>query len=134
LCKLFPELSGFDENKPEIYAKNRNGTQTEIALAGAALRKIFVAFGLLFTLLETQEQDRIFLMEEPESQLYPALMQSFMALFFEVSDKNVQVITTTNSHQVLDMFSPSVVVFLFNSYYCLEHLRSLRIEKQVARQ
>jgi len=66
-----------------VVAEKVDSLLIEIAICGAAFRKIFVSFVLLFSLVEAKESLRLFLFEEPESLLYPDLFQHFMILFLD---------------------------------------------------
>lgn len=86
-------------------------TKMEIALCGAAFRKIFGAFVILFTLIEFNDTSiRLLLIEEPESLLYPALLQQFFILFLQdIHQGKVQAIVTSNSSGIQELFSPQVI-------------------------
>jgi hypothetical protein len=109
LEEIFSSKFQFEED-PEstpLYLVDETG-RTEMIFVGAALRKVFTCLVLLFSLLETTQAHRIFLIEEPEAQLYPLIQQRFVQqLKFLCKDK-VQLFMTTNAKDTMDLFSAKV--------------------------
>lgn len=81
-----------------------SSSKYEIAMAGAC-RKIFATLVLLFSLVETSEHTKLFLVEEPEAQLHPRLQQGFINIIRNIAKThNIQCIFSTNSSVALDLF------------------------------
>jgi len=60
----------------------------------------------IYTLIDVPEKQRVFLIEEPESQLYPALQKRFLEIIIRIStDYRIQLFITTNSDCARDYFS-----------------------------
>ncbi|KAL6068926.1 hypothetical protein QOT17_007898 [Balamuthia mandrillaris] len=77
--------------------------ETEIIHTGEALRKVFTSLVLFFTLVATEEQERVFLVEEPEAHLYSSLQKSFAELLLRLAkEHHVQLFLTTNSNIFLE--------------------------------
>jgi len=82
-----PQLFGIDDlvvDRTNLFVIDQSGILMEIMVAGSAFHKVFVALVLLFTITETKEQRRIYLIKEPESLLYPVLQLSFMAILLSI--------------------------------------------------
>lgn len=89
-----------------------HGIQVEIMLAGAALRKVFSALVLLYTLAETEQRQRIYLIEEPDALLYPLLQTQFMAILIEVCNQyQIQLFVSSNSDAVRKFFAQVPCIF-----------------------
>ena len=70
---------------------------------GGAVQKVFATLTLLFTLASAKERKRIFLIEEPEATLYPSIIKTFFTILVELcTSHGIQLITTSNSHEVID--------------------------------
>lgn len=91
----------------------KEGTvEIDISCCGAALRKIFAAFVLLYTLAMTPEKKRIYLFEEPESLIYPGLLQHFLYLFIQDARKaHLQMLIVSNSDEVRHLLGREVSYF-----------------------
>ncbi len=119
------------DNEGDIYITEESGATVEIALTGAACRKIFTTFVLLFTLVDAPEKTKLFLIEEPEAQLYPKLHQMFMtAILLITKQHRIQVIVTTNSHLTLDLFPRQVIVMLSLLILFSQYLSSMMISRK----
>jgi predicted ATPase len=103
------DLFSFDSLQPDeknLLVCKGDSSKVEIMFTGAALRKVFVALVLLYTLIDLPEKQRVFLIEEPEAQLYPVLQRKFLALLIDVAKKNrIQFFVTSNSDCVRNFFS-----------------------------
>jgi predicted ATP-dependent endonuclease of OLD family len=84
-------------------------TNLEIVMMGSAFRKIFVALVLLLTLLECKEKARVFLVEELETLLYTTLYKKFTQEMISLSKGKVQIIMTSNSPLVTEIFGQRVI-------------------------
>jgi predicted ATP-dependent endonuclease of OLD family len=95
-----------EEDNFELMVE-QDGVTTEVMLAGAAFRKVFVALVLLFTLAEKPEAQRVFLIEEPESMLYPVLQRVFIQTLLDLCKiHRIQLLATSNSDSISQFFSP----------------------------
>lgn len=66
--------------------------------------------------LETQTRSGTVILEEPEQNLHPWAVRSLMQYIREVSkQRNIQVIVTTHSEQVLEMAAPNEVLLVTRS-------------------
>jgi len=105
------EISG--KNNQIFITERNNHTKLEISFQGSAVQKVFATLILFHTLvrLESKAEQRIFLVEEPESLLYPSLLSEwFRNLYFEARKNNIQMIVTSNSSHVIDCFQNKIVL------------------------
>jgi len=80
-------------------------------MQGAAIQKIFATLILFHTLLRLDAKQKIFLVEEPESLLYPLLVAKYFRLLYLEARKNkIQMIVTSNSKHVIDCFNNRIVL------------------------
>lgn len=92
-------------NGIQIEIQDPYGT-VEILFAGEALRKVFTALTLLYSLVETEESAKVFLVEEPEAHLYPTLQSGVFTLFCDIANANdIQLFVTTNAESILNLCS-----------------------------
>lgn len=83
----------------------------EIFFAGAAFRRVFSILVVLFALLECQEQDRILLLEDPETALHPSLYRPFLNKVLSLADEQphkVQVVIVSNARALLEILPSEV--------------------------
>ena len=86
-------------------------TQVEITLTGAAFRKVFTALVLLWVLAECPQATKFYLMEEPETQLYPSLTARFISVMLQTANTaQIQVIITSNTNNVIEIFNEKVAL------------------------
>jgi hypothetical protein len=94
----------------------QNDQKVEIMFQGAAFRKVFATFAILYTLASAIEHNRILLIEEPEALLYPTLQRKLLEVLFEVTTTyQIQLIVTSNSDLVIRSFSPRETFVLMGS-------------------
>jgi hypothetical protein len=86
-------------------------TEVEIAFTGSAFRKIFTALVLFYAVVEATQKTKIYLIEEPETQLYPSLTSRFINMLVEKAKKeDIQMVITSNAHRVFELFSERVLL------------------------
>lgn len=103
-----------------LFIEEQSKFSIEIGLCGSAYRKIFFAFVLLYTLATSKEPVKVYLFEEPETLLYPAILQHLIILFLKDAKMlNIQVIFTSNSHKVQNLFKPEARLYFFTCFNIL---------------
>jgi predicted ATP-dependent endonuclease of OLD family len=99
------QLLGIQDQRyedPWVYVTESEGGEVEIMYTGEALRKVFSALVLFYSLvLEAKaEGSCVYLIEAPEAHLDPTLQRSFATLLLDLARQHkVQLfITTTSAH------------------------------------
>jgi len=99
--------------KDQALLVEKDGRLVEIMFAGSALRKTFTTLVLLYSLIATAEQAKVLLIEELEAQLYPTLQRKLLCIVERVATTHrVQLFLTSNTDQVMQIFSPNEIFVL----------------------
>ena len=113
LREFFPTHATIRSDDYKILVTDNAKCETDIGLCGSAFQKVFAAFTMLFTLASVEERQRVLLVEEPESQLYPSLVADvFDRLAEDARAHGIHLIATTGAKDIMLRVPPDNIVVL----------------------
>jgi hypothetical protein len=92
--------------KKKLKIEESTGNILEVSFVGSAMQRVLATEILFQTLLSLPETQKFFFFEEPETFLYHSLTSAYINLIYNRSvENNIQLIVTSNSPIVINMFS-----------------------------
>lgn len=114
----------------KIYGKklrfeNNNGIKFEVASVSDGV----LYFLSLLCIINQPNAPKLLLLEEPENGIHPVRIQEIINYIFKLAqDKNIQIILTTHSPVVIDLFTDyPESIFVFNKEKNISEVKNLAL-------